>query len=110
MIHRKPPQVFHACRNTLTSVIEPSGGASGQATDIAIHAKEILRVRLLLTTIYQRHCAKIGESEAIGLERFGTNIVARIIVQYCLSAVPYLVREGARTGLLYDRFGRHLTI
>lgn len=51
--------------------IEPSGGASGQASDIAIHAKEILRVRQLLTAIYQRHCAKNGENEAEGLARFG---------------------------------------
>lgn len=50
---------------------EPSGGASGQASDIAIHAKEILRVRQLLTEIYQKHCGKEGEAEANGLERFG---------------------------------------
>lgn len=52
--------------------LEPSGGASGQASDIAIHAREILRVRQLLTGIYQRHCANKGESEVSGLERFGT--------------------------------------
>jgi ATP-dependent Clp protease protease subunit len=51
---------------------EPSGGASGQASDIAIHAKEILRVRQLLTGIYQRHCAKKDETQAAGLQRFGT--------------------------------------
>ena len=50
---------------------EPSGGASGQASDIAIHAKEILRVRQLLTGIYQKHCGKEGEPETAGLERFG---------------------------------------
>ena len=49
---------------------EPSGGASGQASDIAIHAKEILRVRQVLTSIYQRHCAKEGESQADGIARF----------------------------------------
>lgn len=38
--------------------IEPSGGASGQASDIAIHAKEILRWRTRLTEIYVRHCTK----------------------------------------------------
>ena len=58
-------------RLTLTYLTEPSGGASGQASDIAIHAKEILRVRQLLTGIYQRHCAKDEEAEAAGLERFG---------------------------------------
>lgn len=34
---------------------QPSGGYFGQATDIAIHAKEILRVREQLNRIYQRH-------------------------------------------------------
>jgi ATP-dependent Clp protease protease subunit len=34
---------------------QPSGGYFGQATDIAIHAKEILRVRAQLNQIYQRH-------------------------------------------------------
>lgn len=36
-------------------VHQPSGGYSGQASDIAIHAKEILRVRHKLNLIYQRH-------------------------------------------------------
>ncbi|KAJ5594102.1 Clp protease-domain-containing protein [Penicillium hispanicum] len=36
-------------------VHQPSGGYFGQATDIAIHAKEILRVRQQLNQIYQRH-------------------------------------------------------
>jgi ATP-dependent Clp protease protease subunit len=34
---------------------QPSGGYFGQATDIAIHAKEILRVREQLNKIYQNH-------------------------------------------------------
>ncbi|KAF4213794.1 hypothetical protein CNMCM8980_005935 [Aspergillus fumigatiaffinis] len=34
---------------------QPSGGYFGQASDIAIHAKEILRVRSQLNKIYQRH-------------------------------------------------------
>lgn len=49
---------------------QPSGGASGQASDIAIHAKEILRIRQLLTGIYQQHCPKESESQAEGLARF----------------------------------------
>ena len=52
--------------------LEPSGGASGQASDIAIHAKEILRVREVLTGIYQKHCAKDCENVQEGLARFGT--------------------------------------
>jgi len=34
---------------------QPSGGYAGQAADIAIHAKEILRVRDSLNRIYQSH-------------------------------------------------------
>ncbi|KAJ5124800.1 uncharacterized protein N7515_008625 [Penicillium bovifimosum] len=34
---------------------QPSGGYFGQASDIAIHAKEILRVREQLNQIYERH-------------------------------------------------------
>ena len=34
---------------------QPSGGYFGQASDIAIHAKEILRVRGQLNKIYERH-------------------------------------------------------
>ena len=39
-------------------VHQPSGGYSGQASDIAIHAKEILRVRTQLNEIYRRHLTK----------------------------------------------------
>lgn len=34
---------------------QPSGGYFGQASDIAIHAKEILRVRSQLNQIYKQH-------------------------------------------------------
>ncbi|KAF8887709.1 ATP-dependent Clp protease proteolytic subunit [Infundibulicybe gibba] len=60
----------HCLPNASIMIHQPSGGASGQASDIAIHAKEILRVRQLLTAIYQKHCGKNGESEAEGLARF----------------------------------------
>jgi len=60
----------HCLPNASIMIHQPSGGASGQASDIAIHAKEILRVRQLLTSIYQQHCNKEGESEANGLARF----------------------------------------
>ena len=47
---------------TLCAEIEPSGGATGQASDIAIHAKEILRWRSRLTEIYVKHCMKDAPS------------------------------------------------
>ncbi|KAF8060929.1 Clp protease-domain-containing protein [Lyophyllum atratum] len=60
----------HCLPNASIMIHQPSGGASGQASDIAIHAREILRVRQLLTGIYQRHCSNEGENEADGLARF----------------------------------------
>lgn len=44
---------------------QPSGGYSGQASDIAIHAKEILRIRDQLNKIYQRHLTKSHSLEEI---------------------------------------------
>ncbi|KAJ3512735.1 hypothetical protein NLJ89_g3350 [Agrocybe chaxingu] len=61
----------HCLPNASIMIHQPSGGASGQASDIAIHAKEILRIRQLLTSIYQRHCSREGETEAEGIARFG---------------------------------------
>lgn len=37
---------------------QPSGGYHGQASDIAIQANEILRVRKVLNEIYRRHLTK----------------------------------------------------
>ena len=78
MIHRELQLLITALCPTknlaVSSHTEPSGGASGQASDIAIHAKEILRIRKLLTGVYQRHCGQLGESQEQGLHRFGTSV------------------------------------
>ena len=44
---------------------QPSGGYRGQASDIAIHATEILRVRKVLNEIYKRHLTKEHSLEEI---------------------------------------------
>ncbi len=40
---------------------QPSGGYSGQASDIKIHAEEIIRVRKALNEIYRTHLTRRGE-------------------------------------------------
>ena len=48
--------------NSRIMLHQPSGGASGQATDIEIHAKEILRLRDRLNELYEYHTgAKIDK-------------------------------------------------
>lgn len=46
-------------------VHQPTGGYFGQASDIAIHAKEILRTRRQLNEIYKRHLTKPHTLEEI---------------------------------------------
>ncbi|ORE10120.1 Clp protease [Rhizopus microsporus var. microsporus] len=53
-----------ALPNASIMIHQPSGGAAGQASDIAIHAREILRVRERLNRIYQKHTG-IRELETI---------------------------------------------
>ena len=48
----------HALPNAKIMVHQPSGGFQGQATDIEIHAREILATRGRLNEIYARHCDK----------------------------------------------------
>jgi ATP-dependent Clp protease protease subunit len=45
----------YALPNARIMVHQPSGGAQGQATDIEIHAKEILAARARLNDIYVKH-------------------------------------------------------
>ncbi len=44
-----------ALPNARVMIHQPSGGAQGQATDIEIHAREILAMRARLNDIYVRH-------------------------------------------------------
>lgn len=48
---------------------QPSGGAQGQASDIAIHAEEILKMRDLLNRLYNKHTGQAVEEVAKNLER-----------------------------------------
>ena len=48
---------------------QPLGGASGQATDVEIQARELLRWKEVLTTIYVRHTGKAFEELKSDMER-----------------------------------------
>lgn len=54
----------------LNDTVEPSGGASGQASDVALHAKEILRIRAAMTDIYAEHCTRPDEERSAARDRF----------------------------------------
>lgn len=58
-----------ALPNARVMVHQPSGGASGQASDIAIHANEILQLRERLNQIYATHTGRPVEEIAARVER-----------------------------------------
>src|SRR6201991_1737310 len=58
-----------ALPNARIMIHQPSGGAQGQATDIEIHAKEILTLRKRLNEIYVTHTGQPLEAIERKLER-----------------------------------------
>jgi ATP-dependent Clp protease protease subunit len=55
--------------NSRIMLHQPSGGFQGQATDIEIHAKEILDLRKRLNDIYVKHTGQEIEKIEKALER-----------------------------------------
>jgi len=58
-----------ALPNARIMVHQPSGGFQGQASDIEIHAQEILKIRARLNEIYAEHTGQPVEKIADALER-----------------------------------------
>ena len=58
-----------ALPNSRIMVHQPSGGAQGQATDIEIHAREILKMRRRLNEIYEKHTGQALEMIEKAVER-----------------------------------------
>jgi len=65
--------------NSRIMVHQPSAGFQGQATDIEIHAKEVLSLKKRLNEIYSKHTSKSVEEIKSALERdnFMTPIEAK---------------------------------
>ncbi len=68
-----------ALPNARVMVHQPSGGAQGQATDIEIQAREILRMRAQLNEIYVKHTGQAIEviSAAVERDKFMSPIEAK---------------------------------
>ena len=66
------PGKRYALPNARVMVHQPSGGFHGQASDIEIHAREILAMRGRLNEIYVKHCDQTLEKveEALDRDRF----------------------------------------
>ncbi|MEO5736885.1 MAG: ATP-dependent Clp endopeptidase proteolytic subunit ClpP [Variovorax sp.] len=58
-----------ALPNSKIMIHQPSGGTSGQATDIEIHAREIIKTREQLNKIYAERTGQPVEKIALDMER-----------------------------------------
>ena len=63
------PGKRYALPNSRIMIHQPSGGAQGQATDIEIQAREILKLRHRLNEIYVHHTHQPVEKIAAAVER-----------------------------------------
>jgi len=63
------PGKRYALPNARVMVHQPSGGFQGQASDIEIHAREILAVRGRLNEIYVKHCGQALDKVEDALDR-----------------------------------------
>jgi ATP-dependent Clp protease protease subunit len=63
------PGMRVALQNARIMVHQPSGGAQGQATDIEIQAKEILRVRHRMNELYVKHTGQTLDTIERAMER-----------------------------------------
>ena len=58
-----------ALQNARVMIHQPSGGAQGQATDISIHAEEILKIRKRLNQLMAQHSGQSFEKICLDTER-----------------------------------------
>jgi len=63
------PGKRHILPNARHMIHQPLGGASGQATDVEIQARELLRWKEVLTNIYVRHTGKTFDVLRSDMER-----------------------------------------
>lgn len=63
------PGMRHSLPNARIMVHQPSGGARGQATDIAIQAEEILKLKRQINNIYAKHTGQPLETIEGVMER-----------------------------------------
>lgn len=63
------PGMRHSLPNSRIMIHQPHGGVQGQATDILIHAEEILKLKNNINRIYQFHTKRDLKEIEAALER-----------------------------------------
>jgi len=63
------PGMRYSLPNSRIMVHQPSGGASGQATDIQIQAEEIMKLKRQINGLYVKHTGLLLETVEASMER-----------------------------------------
>jgi ATP-dependent Clp protease protease subunit len=88
-----------ALPNSRVMIHQPSGGSQGQATDISIQAKEILRIKQRLVELYAHHTGQGEDKLNVDLERdfflSADEAVAYGLVDQVASPIPHLDARAA---------------
>ncbi|EMR08463.1 ATP-dependent Clp endopeptidase, proteolytic subunit ClpP [Pneumocystis murina B123] len=87
------PGQRYALPHASIMIHQPSGGVSGQASDIAIHAREILKVRERLNLIYQKHLTRIKDLNDIG--KFSNNLLLLTALEKIMERDYFLTPQEA---------------
>lgn len=64
-----PSGMRNSLPNARIMIHQPSGGVTGQATDIKIQAEEILKLKQQINKLYEKHTSMPLEKVEISLER-----------------------------------------
>ncbi|XP_001352265.2 ATP-dependent Clp protease proteolytic subunit [Drosophila pseudoobscura] len=95
------PGMRYSLPNARIMIHQPSGGAQGQATDILIHAEEIIKIKRQLTSIYVKHAKNSYEEMCQRMERdhFMTPDEAKVlgIIDHVLEHPPETVSDSGPT-------------
>ncbi|KAL7741851.1 hypothetical protein ACLKA6_012068 [Drosophila palustris] len=95
------PGMRYSLPNARIMIHQPSGGAQGQATDILIHAEEIIKIKRQLTSIYVKHAKNSYDEMCSRMERdhFMTPEEAKIlgIIDHVLEHPPETVSDSGPT-------------
>ena len=87
--------------NSRIMVHQPSGGAQGQATDIEIQAREILRLRQRLNEIYVHHTGKTLDQIEKAMERdnfmSATEAKEFGLIDQVITSRPAAEKDGEKT-------------
>ena len=92
----------YALRNSRIMIHQPSGGYSGQATDILIHAEEITKIKKRLNQMYAEHTGQSIEviDDAMERDKFMSPEEAKEVYSSAISLCDIVIGNDVEFGVV----------